>query len=305
MTTSKIGRNDPCFCQSGKKHKKCCLNTRTSKKEDSLITSSRGDEQFSLASNDLVSETQSFVLTTTTSEPFMLIRLYYTIHNKIVLKNRLAALRCVDFDDSYNFVINYHYEAKNIGLDVEYDKIPKKLQPIILAKGKIIDKTSMVIDLRSFERGSCIIEFLNRYISRDIAEITHIATFNKMHKVTRKTAADVMNIDYDILFSEENVHQPNKGIEQLMSDVEHMTSMEERQKSLVDFMSETATKEPILIEKYPVHYYEDGIDSIKVNLKFQQLLAGEHLNGNKSANMHQLISKIIPDVIDDLDIYSE
>ena len=28
LLTKKIGRNDPCFCGSGKKYKKCCLDTR-------------------------------------------------------------------------------------------------------------------------------------------------------------------------------------------------------------------------------------------------------------------------------------
>ncbi|HQS84070.1 MAG TPA: SEC-C metal-binding domain-containing protein [Alphaproteobacteria bacterium] len=26
LHSNKLGRNDPCFCGSGKKYKKCCLN---------------------------------------------------------------------------------------------------------------------------------------------------------------------------------------------------------------------------------------------------------------------------------------
>jgi SEC-C motif len=294
---SKIGRNDPCFCNSGRKYKKCCINIGINTKitKDNLITSSSGDERFSFNNMDHFSETQSCVLKTTTHEPFMLMRLYYTIYNKAVLMKTLGALRCVCLLDNYKFMINYHYETKNIGLSGKHDQVPKNLYPIILAKGKIIGETSMVIDLRSFERGCCIIEFLNHYIPRDIAEITHMATYNKMHKVTKKTIPDLMNINYDSLFSEENIHRPNMRCDKVMSDAEKTDSVEEAQELMMNFMRESVVEKPNLIEKYPVHYYEDGINFIKYILKFRQLLAYEHLMGNKSLTMFQLISKIIDD----------
>ncbi|BCA93729.1 hypothetical protein TUM19329_36610 (plasmid) [Legionella antarctica] len=302
---SKIGRNDPCLCNSGRKYKKCCINTRSNTKQDNLITSSSGDERFSLANMDHLGETQLGLLTTTTNEPFMLIRLYYTIYNKTLLMTKLDALKCICLYGNYKFLINYHHETKNIGLAVKPDGVPKNLQPIVLAKGKIIGETSMVIDLRSFERGCCIIEFLNHYISRDIAEITHIATYNKMHEITKKTITDVMNINYDSVFSEENMHRPDMRFDKLMSEAEHIESIEEKQELMMNFMLESTAEKPNLIEKYPVHYYEDGIDSIKCTLKFHQLLAHEHLMGNESLNMFQLISKIIPEVIDDNGVTNE
>ena len=34
---SKIGRNDPCHCGSGKKYKKCCLNQKSAKNQSTSI----------------------------------------------------------------------------------------------------------------------------------------------------------------------------------------------------------------------------------------------------------------------------
>lgn len=266
--------------------------------QDKLTISASEDERFSLVNTNL-SEMQSTVLTTTTNEPFMMMRLYYAVYNKVELLNVLDTIECICLYDNYKFVINYHHETKDIGLAVKHNKAPKNLPPIVLAKGKIIDETSMVIDLRSFERGCCIIEFIDRYIKRDVAELTHIATYNKMHLVTKKTIPAVMNIDYDELFSENNIHRPDIRFDKLMSDAKEVDSLEGKQELMLKFMHESVTEKPHLIEKYPAHYYEDGISSIRSILKFRQRLAQEHLMGNTSMNMFQLIKKIIPDVLED------
>lgn len=283
----KTGRNDPCFCNSGKKYKKCCLNI----KQDDRIISDSGDEKFSFKHISHLNNTEMALFTTTTNEPFMLIRLYYDIHDKAALVKQLNKLRCIDFQGNDKFLINYIYETENFDLDVKCTGIPKEIQPIILAKVKIIDEKTMVLDLRSFERGWCMIEFLNNYVNREVAEITHIATYNKMHKTTKQDAPNLMNFDYDELFSEENTYRPDVGFSQLMSDAETMSSLKEKQQSMMRFMDKLATEKPVLIEKFPTHFYEDGINSVKLTLRLRQRLAHEHMLGNTSLNMHQLLEK--------------
>jgi hypothetical protein len=40
---SKLGRNDPCHCGSGKKYKHCCLEKDEAKREEIIIRSSADD----------------------------------------------------------------------------------------------------------------------------------------------------------------------------------------------------------------------------------------------------------------------
>ena len=289
----KIGRNDPCFCGSGKKNKKCCLNNRQN--NHTVATGLR--EHISVAHDRNLSSKQPALLTTTTNELFMHARLYYNVHNKSDLINHLSKLQCIDIYEKDEFIINYIHETQNIGLAVKHNKVPKELQPIILAKGKFIDGSEMVLDLRSFERACGVIEFLNAHINRDIAEITHVATHNKLHRVTKNTASDVMNVDYDKLFSNENMHYPDKAFANLMSEAEDASSRDEKMQTLMSFIAGSKAENPVLVEKFPVHYYEDGIELLKFSLKFRQKLAHEHMFGDESLNMFQLISQTIPDLI--------
>ncbi|HLB32909.1 MAG TPA: SEC-C domain-containing protein [Chthoniobacterales bacterium] len=288
---STIDRNGLCPCGSGKKYKKCCLNVHQGNKSNQIV-SARNDGICSLSQSDHLNNEELVLLSTATNEPFMLARLYYDVYEKSELIKQLSKLRCIDWDENNKFFLNYIYETKDIDLAVKCNKVPNELQPIILAEGKIIEEATMVLDLRSFERAWCIIEFLDQYIPRDVAKITHIATYNKMHKVTVKTASDMMHTNYDQLFSEENIYRPEVRVEKFMADTKKVDSMEEKQKLLMDFVGEAAADKPRLIEKFPAHFYEDGIDSVKSKLKLKQSLAYEHLNGNTSLNMFQLISKM-------------
>lgn len=142
----KIGQNNPYLCSANISN------------QDNLVTSTGDNEQYSLTNSNL-DETQPTILATITGEPVMPIRLYYTICNKTHFMKSLAKLKCVCMDKYNKFLINYHHETKDLGLDVKHDKIPRNLQPVILAKGKIMGEKRAVIDLSSFERGRSIVEF--------------------------------------------------------------------------------------------------------------------------------------------------
>lgn len=292
---SKTGRNDPCVCGSGKKYKKCCLSIARTSSDTGL------QEHLYVTADKELDSKETTLLTTTTSEPFMHVRLYYRVHNRSELLRKLSNLRCIDVFEETAFILNYAYEANDIPLKVKSNQLPKHLQPIILAKGKFVSDESMTLDLRSFERATCIIEFLDGVVGRDFAEITHIATHNKLHKVTKYTATEVMNVNYDDLFSEENLDYSDKGFTDLITSTEKTDCIEERGDLLLDFISHLDMSKPSLVEKFPVHYYDDGVNALKCMLSLRQRLAYEHMQGNQSLNMFQLIAKIIPGITDDLE----
>lgn len=120
-----------------------------------------------------------------------------------------------------------------------------------------------------------------------------------MYEVTRRAMPDVVNINYDILFSEKNIHYPMAYLEKLIYEIERSDLSKEKQELTMNFMDELADEKPNLIEKYPVDYYRKGIGSIQCILYLHQKLAYEHLMGNNSLSLFQLVEKMIHDTIGD------
>ena len=57
------------------------------------------------------SKSDKKVIYTTTNEPFMPVRLYYTIHNEYLLIKALRRLKCIEFANNKHFILSYFKEA--------------------------------------------------------------------------------------------------------------------------------------------------------------------------------------------------
>ena len=100
------------------------------------------------------------VIYTTTNEPFMPVRLYYTIHNEYLLIKALRKLKCIEFEDNKNFILSYFKEAKNLDLEVHYQDVPEDLYPVILAEGHVKQGEILHLDTKSLRRAVLVMDFL-------------------------------------------------------------------------------------------------------------------------------------------------
>lgn len=66
----------------------------------------------------------------------------------------------------------------------------------------------------------------------------------------------------------------------LKASVEAEQDEEEKLKVMAHFLDEIANEEFNLIEKYPLHYYEDEIESLEHALMFRLFVAMEYCQGN-------------------------
>ncbi|MBF0360863.1 MAG: hypothetical protein HQK49_07620 [Oligoflexia bacterium] len=206
-------------------------------------------------------EDQNTIIMTTTNELYMAVRLYYHIYNLDELLLRLKELSCINWNtENRSFFINYNEEAKNIGLTVKYDAVPKDLFPVILAEGNIENKNDLYLDLRSFERAVCLVKFIDQHIDRSILKVTHAATYNKIQSADKNNFKKVWDLDYDELFSGNNMKiiDPDEEFRRLESLT---ANIHDHANKLAVFDNEYKNKEMPLIEKFPVNYYEDGIQS--------------------------------------------
>jgi hypothetical protein len=75
----------------------------------------------------------------------------------------------------------------------------------------------------------------------------------------------------------------------------HSSSLRDQdgKQQAVAYLKELETKPLPLIEKFPVHYYEEGIKQFDFSLKLRTMVAMEHAKGNLNCTPFQVIQKTI------------
>lgn len=285
IKVAKIGRNAACPCSSGKKYKKCCASRGvTIPAKDSSVNTSK-----------------KIVVKTLTDEFFQPMRLYYILHDKQKLLDSLRNLKCILYDESLNdWVVHYTAEATKITLKVPPSKVPKKARPLIIATIYIDNESEMLIDVRSIERAEKMVEFINKHVSKQVAEITHAAIYNQLITVASTNPNSMMDIDYDELFNQKNVTviDPEEFIRESSGIATQYTDKAERMEALLKKTEDNAKKPLPEVEKFPANYYEDGIDSFKTTCHMRQMIAVQHYLGNKDYSFYDLIQELVHKKID-------
>ena len=276
----KTGRNAPCICGSEKKYKKCCLYRGVSVPVSGTDSKTSGN----------------ILVKTLTDEFFQPVRLYYIIHNEIGLQEIFNQLKCFEYDAILNdWTIRYSDEAANIGLKVPPEKIPPQAQPLIIATIFIENKQAMLIDVRSIERAARVIEFINNHVPREIAEVTHASIYNELITATNNNPESLRDIDYDELFSDENITVIDP--ESHFLEAETLASQYEDKAEVFAIMTrrvQEKAKQPLpRAEKFPVYFYDEGIQHFETAFKMRQHIAAEHFFGNKDFSFYDLIHNLV------------
>jgi hypothetical protein len=284
---SKAGRNDECPCGSGLKFKKCCLP----KESNRMVTSrASGSSKVKLAK-------------TLTDEFFQPMRLYYTIHDQAQLKTYLQNLKCIHHENAaQDWDIQYCHEAAELGLSVASEKIPKSMQPLVIGTIYIKTTSLMLLDVRSIERAEKLIKFIDRYIPKMAAEITHAAIYNQLVTLDEN---NIQDIHYDEIFNE--AHFKLSGSEMPIPDAKLFAKQypdpAERAKAGTKIIEENAKKPLPKVEKFPVHFYEDGLSGFSIACRTRQRIAMKHYQGYTDYTFYDLMQEFAqsPTVIDCLE----
>jgi hypothetical protein len=226
---------------------------------------------------------------TLTGEPVQPIRLYYEVRDKELLVRRLRRLRCFDFDpNGKRWVWLYEHEARTLAFKTPYAAQPREQRPIVI--GSLFLKGSKAfLDLRSFKRALQAIPFLDEHLGRDAARITHAAVVNRLFD-----ARELLPSNLDCFFMSKDLveRRPADSTAELKSSADR-----HRTEGQVDVgaVVEEQAREPLPeIEKFPVHFYEDGIDSLKTALRMREIIALEHWKGNVGYTFYDVLKTTIP-----------
>jgi hypothetical protein len=234
------------------------------------------------------------LLMTMTGEIHQPVRLYYELYDKAKVLQVFKSLRCIQFDlDQQRWVWLFQGEAKKLKFATPYNKIPKHRRPIVIGSFHFPQDDVMWLDLRSHERATKAIVFFDRRIPRSAAQVTHAAIVNRFFGVSTATLPPL-----NTLFDEAKMIEKNpEDILQAAAQFGTIPDVRERIDKVFAFMDQKS-REPLPdVEKFPVHFYEDGIQSFETALRMRQIVALEHWQGNTEFTFGDMIQKIIPGIM--------
>ena len=240
------------------------------------------------ARQSAAASTEKILACVSTGEIFQPIRLHYRVPDTDRLVNVFGRLRCVEYDPELTrWVWLYFAEAA----ELHFKNQPDTEDPIVI--GELLPKGSneAVLNVRSVERAIKAIPFFDRYIARDVAEVTHATIINKLFSV--EEVASIKRLDQLFERRDITVRRPEEITEKLLEIKAGTENEVERWAGLNQFISELASEPEPEIEKFPVYYYQDGIESLSLALRQRQFVALEHWKGNENYTAMDAVREFI------------
>ena len=230
------------------------------------------------------------LLMTMTGEIHQPVRLYYQVFDQAAVLHAFAKLRCLDEDqDNHRWVWLYHGEAKKLKFHTSYAGIPRKMRPIVLGAFRFPSVQDMTLDVRSCERATHAVVFFDRYLARSIARVTHAALVNRLFPATAEGLPALEG-----LFTPDTITEID-GEKMLLRVAESLQTIPDPSQRLdmAFALMEQQAQEPLPdVEKFPVHFYADGITSFENALRLRQIVAFEHWQGHTDSTLGDIIRKV-------------
>ena len=231
------------------------------------------------------------LLATMTGEHFQPVRLHYRVLNRTGLLRAFEKLRCLDYDPTRKrWVWLYAHEAKRLRLPRSYAQFPKELHPIVIGAFFLRSTETLLLDLRSCERAMVAIPFFDTHLPRRLIELEDAEVVNRLFPATKenqKLTPDALfdarigtGLDTDALvqrLAEKTAHarDPGEKIDIALADLQ------------------ARAREPLPeVERFPVHYAEDGIGGFELALRLRQMVAMQHWLGNAEYTLGDAIQSI-------------
>lgn len=218
------------------------------------------------------------ILATLTGEYFQPVRLHYRVFDHEGLVRVFKKLRCLDYDTTQQrWVWLYDHEAKSLRFQQSYAQLPKHLHPLVIGSFFLRGKDKLLLDLRSCERASLAVPFFDNHLPRSVTKVTEAEVVNKLFSATENA-----KLTPDGLFDHQGstFRDPEAAMQRVIERTAHVQDPQEKLRIALEDM-ESEAKQPLPeIERFPVHYYEDGVQGFETALQIRQIVAMQHWLGN-------------------------
>jgi len=226
---------------------------------------------------------------TVTGEIFQPVRLYYSVLNRQEVENCLMRLRCIEEDASQKrWVWLYRDEAQIISFKNDFHCIPEEVSPIVIGSFIWKNDESLILDVRSFERALEAIPFFDKYVPRSLAKIKYCAVVNRIFAV-----AESIPSNFDIFF-EDNDKLVEINPEAFMDRAREgqLSKNDSPNIQAITSFLDNEMDRFFEVEKFPVHFYEDGLTSLKGSFILRQIIAMERWKGDTTYSFKNVFNKM-------------
>jgi len=226
---------------------------------------------------------------TVTGEIFQPVRLYYAVRNRHEVEKRLARLGCMEVDTSQKRLVwLYTDEAKAINFKNDFHSIPKEVSPVVIGSFVWKSDETLILDVRSFERALEAIPFFDKHIPRSLAMTTHCATVNRIFEVAESAPSN-----FDIFFENNDKLveiNPNAFMDRARETPLSKNNSPDLQ-AITSFLDNEMDRF-FEFEKFPLHFYEDGLTSLKGSFTLRRLVAIKRWEGDANYSFKDVFKKM-------------
>jgi hypothetical protein len=231
------------------------------------------------------------IMATLTGEYFQPVRLHYQVADHQGLLAAFKKIRCVQHDASQDrWVWLYEEEAKGQRFKNSYEQIAPNLRPIVLGSFFLRREDQLLLDLRSCERATMAILFFDRRIPRKVAKVTECEVINRLFPADENPKI----MPHDLFDRQQTTPiDPDAEMQELVDSVAHLDDPQEKLRVALEEMNARSKRPLPEIERFPIHFYEDGIQGFESTLRVRQMVAYQHWLGNSEYSMHDVIQEMV------------
>ncbi|MGC1952946.1 MAG: hypothetical protein WA970_10325 [Gammaproteobacteria bacterium] len=230
------------------------------------------------------------LLLTMTGEVFHPTRLSYQVSDQDALLRIFRRLNCVEYDKTYSrWVWLYQGEAKALKFSQTPMSLPKGSGPIVLGSFFLKSNNEVHLDVRSFDRATKAVVFFDRYLPRKVVRVKDIAIVNACFEYTTKVPTN-----FDAFFETDRVKQQKpQAVLEALEPLQAIADVQERRARMSSHMTGMMKARLPDVERFPTHYYKDGIQSLELALRTREIVSLEHWKGNERFSMFDVIGSLV------------
>ena len=227
------------------------------------------------------------LVATTTGEAMQPVRLHYKIPGAAQVLAAFGKLKCLHDDpERQRWVWMFEDEAGKLALN----NGKKPPRPISLGDFRFPKEGEATLTVRSVERAIEAIKFFDKKIPREVLHLETLTVINRLFSAGEISKTPDPN---DWFVPEKTVVRDPEA---------HLREVEEAVKGATDQAAKLAALEAFFkrhnripdpeIENFPTHFYEDGIDSVALNLRPLQIAAMRRWQGDIGYTSGDALSEI-------------
>ena len=211
---------------------------------------------------------------TTTGELFQPVRLHYAVSDPAQTERTLLKLKCMDRDPKRGRLVwLYIKEAARLS----FPQAPVS-GPIVIGEFYRNGPGEIVLNVRSIERALAAVEFFDHHLPRTLAALSHLTVINRLFSIAEIQNMTTMRSLFEKIPLTE-LHP--EELEAKLAAVQAQTQDAVARSAAMLRIFEELTQQPEPeMEKFPSHYYEDGIEPLRLKLFTAQRVALQHWQGN-------------------------